>query len=83
MRKNGDSFVKTLVISRQVEYEAAVLRCARPWAGSVSAKGYSSVGRAAVSKTAGREFESLCPCHFPENLVILVQSKKYLESVTL
>ena len=26
-------------------------------------KGYSSVGRAAVSKTACPEFESLCPCH--------------------
>ena len=26
-------------------------------------KGYSSVGRAAVSKTAGRGFEPLCPCH--------------------
>ena len=25
-------------------------------------KGYSSVGRVAVSKTAGRGFESLCPC---------------------
>ena len=25
-------------------------------------KGYSSAGRAAVSKTACREFESLCPC---------------------
>ena len=25
-------------------------------------KGYSSVGRAAVSKTAGREFEPYCPC---------------------
>ena len=24
---------------------------------------YSSVGRAAVSKTAGRGFEPLCPCH--------------------
>ena len=28
-------------------------------------KGYSSVGRAAVSKTAGRKFEPYCPCHFP------------------
>ena len=28
-------------------------------------KGYSSVGRAAVSKTAGRRFEPCCPCHFP------------------
>ncbi len=27
-------------------------------------KGYSSVGRAAVSKTAGRKFEPYCPCHF-------------------
>ena len=26
-------------------------------------KGYSSVGRAAVSKTAGPGFESWCPCH--------------------
>ena len=26
--------------------------------------GYSSVGRATVSKTVGRGFESLCPCHF-------------------
>ena len=33
-------------------------------AGSPSAiQGYSSVGRAAVSKTACREFESFCPCH--------------------
>jgi len=27
--------------------------------------GHSSVGRAAVSKTAGRRFEPCCPCHFP------------------
>ena len=27
-------------------------------------QGYSSVGRAAVSKTVGRGFESCCPCHF-------------------
>jgi preprotein translocase subunit SecE len=27
-------------------------------------KGYSSVGRAAVSKTAGREFKPYCPCQF-------------------
>ena len=26
-------------------------------------KGHSSVGRAAVSKTVGRGFESYCPCH--------------------
>ncbi len=26
-------------------------------------QGYSSVGRAAVSKTAGRRFEPYCPCH--------------------
>ena len=26
-------------------------------------KGYSSVGRASVSKTEGRGFESCCPCH--------------------
>src|SRR2546423_11289057 len=29
----------------------------------VPSQGYSSVGRAAVSKTAGRGFESCCPCH--------------------
>lgn len=29
-----------------------------------NAKGYSSVGRATVSKTVGRGFESCCPCHF-------------------
>ncbi len=29
-------------------------------------KGYSSVGRAAVSKTAGRGFEPCCPCQKPK-----------------
>ena len=28
------------------------------------AQGFSSVGRASVSKTEGRGFESLSPCHF-------------------
>src|SRR5699024_4877304 len=32
----------------------------RPWYG---VQGYSSVGRAAVSKTAGHRFEPCCPCH--------------------
>ena len=32
-------------------------------------KGYSSVGRAAVSKTAGRRFEPCCPCHLPFDLI--------------
>ena len=36
-------------------------------------KGYSSVGRATVSKTVGRGFEPCCPCHFPDqpNFVLL------------
>ncbi|KAF1854871.1 hypothetical protein Lal_00015443 [Lupinus albus] len=43
--------------------------CAKPRTEQVAqsrgrSKGYSSVGRAAVSKTAGRGFEPLCPCHF-------------------
>ena len=32
---------------------------------TVAAKGYSSVGRATVSKTVGRGFEPCCPCHRP------------------
>ncbi len=31
--------------------------------GHFRVEGYSSVGRASVSKTEGRGFESLCPCH--------------------
>ncbi len=31
--------------------------------GLIRVEGYSSVGRASVSKTEGRGFESLCPCH--------------------
>ncbi len=27
-------------------------------------QGYSSIGRATVSKTVGCEFDSYCPCHF-------------------
>ena len=34
-------------------------------------KGYSSVGRAAVSKTAGPGFESWCPCHLIRKLLRL------------
>ena len=42
---------------------AVVLRGLSGQRGGVqSAKGYSSVGRAAVSKTAGRKFEPYCPC---------------------
>ena len=33
------------------------------------AKGYSSVGRASVSKTEGRGFESPCPCQ-PEDVFV-------------
>ena len=40
--------------------------------------GYSSVGRAAVSKTACPEFESLCPCHRRRGLCI-VRDDFYLE----
>ena len=29
-------------------------------------RGYSSIGRAAVSKTEGWVFKSLCPCHYME-----------------
>ena len=27
-------------------------------------QGHSSIGRASVSKTEGRGFEALCPCHY-------------------
>ena len=33
-------------------------------------EGYSSVGRATVSKTVGREFESFCPCRKFTNTVL-------------
>lgn len=32
----------------------------------------------AVSKTAGREFESLCPCYFPRRFVEMVCSTQSL-----
>lgn len=40
-------------------------------------KGYSSVGRVAVSKTAGRGFESLCPCQARQ-----IRRSRLLRSVT-
>jgi hypothetical protein len=40
-------------------------------------KGYSSVGRVAVSKTAGRGFESLCPCQARQ-----IRRTRLLRSVT-
>ena len=30
----------------------------------IISQGYSSIGRATVSKTVGCEFDSYCPCHF-------------------
>ena len=32
-------------------------------------QGYSSIGRATVSKTVGCEFDSYCPCHFVINMI--------------
>ena len=48
----------------------------------VKIQGYSSVGRAAVSKTACPEFESLCPCQKSESKAFgffyLCSSGKYI-----
>lgn len=39
-------------------------------------QGYSSIGRASVSKTEGWGFDSLCPCHlFPEIKILLMADK--------
>ena len=37
--------------------ECSVLNCLE------AAEGYSSIGRASVSKTEGCRFDSYCPCH--------------------
>ncbi len=50
-------------------------------------KGYSSTGRASVSKTEGWGFDSLCPCHSPveseSNKVDKVMANAKIETVTL
>ena len=60
---------------------AVVLRGLSGQRGGVqSAKGYSSVGRAAVSKTAGRKFEPYCPCHLLEWTARLFRSVPFGEA---
>ena len=49
-------------------------------------QGFSSVGRASVSKTEGRGFESLSPCHFNclKNLIfeeVMINPFKYVQQV--
>jgi hypothetical protein len=46
--------------------------CGSGW----QAKGYSSVGRAAVSKTAGRKFEPYCPCQFTNSQCWIARSTR-------
>ena len=36
----------------------------------IISQGYSSIGRATVSKTVGCEFDSYCPCHFFHGAVL-------------
>src|SRR5690606_35079319 len=54
---------------------ARVILCLRPHgAAARPVRGYSSVGRAAVSKTVGPGFESLCPRH--ERTALLVPGER-------
>ena len=40
-------------------------------------QGYSSIGRATVSKTVGCEFNSYCPCHFENQTAFLMICQDY------
>ena len=46
-------------------------------------QGYSSIGRASVSKTEGWGFDSLCPCHSIKNANVMADKIKFALALLL